>query len=206
MYLLHRPTPAEVSRYRDSQRGRPVFQRQGDIPDPPPPGFHANRGSTRVGLGSANFEAACDAVRRWEMFPGDWLSVDTHGETVACGVTAAVVARCLGIWTVNCCRVVDVQESDRRFAFTYATTDQHALEGAERFTVDWRGDDTVWFSINAIARPCDWIVRVGLPLVKRLQRRFAVESPQAVERSIKRRVANSGSNSNSADEGQDHDV
>jgi len=123
------------------------------------------------------------------MFPSDWVRIETAEETVSVGVTAAVIAPCLGVWTINCCRVVDVVETDRRFAFTYATTDEHSLAGAEEFALEWREDDTVWFRIHAVARPRDWLSRLGWLVVRRLQKRFARDAPLAVERAVERRLS-----------------
>ena len=189
MYSILTPTADEIEAYRLSQIVRPVFQSDGEIPDPPPLGFHSNRGSDVVGTGEADFHAAVDALRCWKMFPGGWVRVEAGGEQLHLGQTVAVVARCCGLWSVNCCRVVDVTSTDRSFAFTYATTDQHAFEGAERFWVEWRCDDSVWFVLHSIARPRDLVVRIALPLLKRRQRRFLAESPIAVRRVVARRAS-----------------
>jgi uncharacterized protein (UPF0548 family) len=184
MYRLSRPSVAALREFIARQSERLAFQSAGTIPDPPLPGFHANQGMAQVGSGRAAFEAAREAVRNWKMFPGGWVDVEANGQPVHLGQTVAVVAPCLGIWTVNCCRVVDVTDAGRTFAFTYATTDQHALAGAERFELEWRDDDSVWFGIHAIARPRDWRVWLAYPHLRRLQRRFAIESPRAVQRAI----------------------
>lgn len=184
MYLRLHPHRDLLQQFIAAQSGRPVFQESAEIPDPPPAGFYANRGSGAVGRGQTAFLLARSAVQQWRMFPVDWVQVESGGVPVHVGQTVAVVARCLGIWTANCCRVVDVTDGEREYAFTYATTDQHALAGAERFHLEWRADDTVWFSIHAVARPRDWVVWLAYPQLRRLQRRFAVESPAALRRAI----------------------
>jgi uncharacterized protein (UPF0548 family) len=121
------------------------------------------------------------------MFPGGWLFIEPS-EPQRVGRTVSVVARCLGIWTVNCCRVVDVTDEPRRFAFTYATVEDHAVAGAEQFSVEWRGDDEVWYEVRSVSRPRDWRVWLVYPWFRRLQVRFGRESPECLRRAVFRRL------------------
>ncbi|MBI3887105.1 MAG: DUF1990 family protein, partial [Opitutae bacterium] len=52
----------------------------------------------------------------------------------------------------------------------------------ERFTVEWRADDTVWYDLRAFSRPRYWPVRLAKPLARRLQRRFVADSKLAMQR------------------------
>lgn len=185
MYRLTRPSPEQLRDLIARQSLQPVYQAGGTIPDPPPAGFRINRGSACVGRGGADFAAAREAVRRWQMFPPEWVQLESLGAAAHAGQTVAVVARCLGLWTANCCRVVHVDERERGYAFTYATTDQHAIEGAERFAVEWREDDSVWFDIHAVFRPRDACVWLAYPPMRRLQRRFLEEAPARVARLVR---------------------
>jgi uncharacterized protein (UPF0548 family) len=141
-----------------------------------------------VGRGEADYRAAVEAVQQWEMFP-HWVQIDTVGEPVRLGQIAAVTARCCGVWAVNCSRVVDVTLQARQFAFTYATTDEHAMSGAERFWLEWGEDDAVWFGVHSISRPRDWCVWLALPALRHIQQRFAADAPVAVRRAIERRLS-----------------
>ena len=121
MYSLRTPSAAAISDFRRSQSDLPTFPVAQEVPDPPPPGFRPNRGTGPVGTGGADFRAAIEAVRNWEMFPEDftglqrpadnWVQVDAGSEPVHVGQIAAVIARCFGIWTVNCCRVLAINET-----------------------------------------------------------------------------------------------
>lgn len=187
MYSLTRPTQDAVTEMRRREATRPVFQEHGEIPERPPPGYRPNVGAGPVGVGESDFRAAIDAVRQWEMFPGGWVTVETGGESAVVGQIAAAVARCFGVWVVNCCRVVYLAETARRFEFTYVTTAGHALRGAERFRVDWRDDDSVWFEVHSISRPREWTAWVVRPQLVALQTRFVQEAVAAVRRGVEQR-------------------
>jgi hypothetical protein len=92
----------------------------------------------------------------------------------------AVIARAIGLWWLNACRivyVVDESESVRRFGFVYGTLPDHAGTGEERFLIEWdRDDDSVWYDILAFSRPNQFLTRLGYPLVRRTQKRFGRES------------------------------
>ncbi|HEV3306332.1 MAG TPA: DUF1990 family protein [Candidatus Sulfotelmatobacter sp.] len=69
----------------------------------------------------------------------------------------------------------------KRFGFAYGTLGEHAESGEERFTVEWsRDDDSVWYDILAFSRPRQMLARLGYPLSRLLQKRFAEDSKAAV--------------------------
>ena len=101
----------------------------------------------------------------------------------------STLARVFGLWTVNVCRVVYVFEESsvvEKFGFAYGTLPRHVECGEERFTVEWhRDDDSVWYDILAFSKPGHILTRLGYPLARRLQKRFAVDSMQAMQRAVK---------------------
>jgi uncharacterized protein (UPF0548 family) len=89
---------------------------------------------------------------------------------------------------MNACRIVYVLDDDgsaasgvRRVGFAYGTLPDHGEIGEERFAVEWCAvDDSVWYDLYAFSRPGSWLARVGSPLARRLQRRFARDSKAAM--------------------------
>ena len=82
-----------------------------------------------------------------------------------------------------------VEESGavEKFGFAYGTLPGHVECGEERFTVEWhRDDDSVWYDILAFSKPGHILTRLGYPLARRLQKRFAVDSMQAMVRAAQR--------------------
>ncbi len=61
----------------------------------------------------------------------------------------------------------------------------------ERFLVEWRHaqdqsqdhrDDSVWYDILAFSKPNRWLARIGYPVARQFQKRFARDSKQAMVR------------------------
>lgn len=128
-----------------------------------------------------------DALRGWRMLSLGWASVYPHDREIVPGRTVAVVARHYGFWSLNACRIVYVvdevggADGFRRYGFAYGTLPDHGAVGEERFTVEWRpADDSVWYDLYALSRPGHPLARLGYPLARALQRRFARASKQAM--------------------------
>ena len=114
-----------------------------------------------------------------------WTSIQPANAPVTPGETVAAVIRHYGFWSLNACRVVylldEEEEGVRRTGFAYGTLPAHAEIGEERFAVEWRlADDSVWYDLYAFSRPGHLLARLGYPLARRLQRRFASASKQAM--------------------------
>jgi len=80
---------------------------------------------------------------------------------------------------------VDEEGPVKRYGFAYDTLPEHPESGEERFTVEWRGDDAVWYDILAFSRPQQFLARLGYPLSRRLQKRFDRDSAAAMLRAVR---------------------
>lgn len=188
MYSLSRPDPLTIERFIRQREAAPAFQSTGGIPQPAPTGFRFNHGTGPLGTGMKTFQAARDAMRDWQMFP-PWAYVRHFDRPPTAGQTVAVTAQCLGVWTTDCCRIVDVTDRENCFAFTYATVEDHAVSGAERFAVYRdRATDRVTYEVASIARPSHWIIWVAYYWFRRIQKRFARESPAVLRAAVERRL------------------
>ena len=128
-----------------------------------------------------------EALKRWEMFNIGWLQLCWPDAPIEAGSGVVVLAHHLGFWSLNACRIVSVIDEDvdsRRYGFIYGTLPDHAERGQERFTVEWRRkDDSVWYDIFAYSRPNLLLARLGYPVTRLLQKRFALDSMKAMLRS-----------------------
>jgi uncharacterized protein (UPF0548 family) len=112
--------------------------------------------------------------------------------TIETGDNVAIVARNLGLWWLNACRIVYVVEEEepvRRYGYASGTLPAHAGEGEERFLVEWdRASGEVWYDILAFSRPYGLLSRLGHPYMRRVQKRFGRESAAAMLNVIRDRA------------------
>jgi len=134
-------------------------------------GARDGRAAGVVGHGEAAFHAAVDALREWRAHAGFGARVTPAGAAIAVGTDVVVDMR-LGPFDVSgACRIVEVYDESRRFGFEYATLPGHLLGGTEAFVVEWRADDTVQFTVEAVSEPAAPVTWLGLPVVRAIQRR-----------------------------------
>ena len=189
MFLLHRPGEAQVRQFLAGQQAAPFsYQRIGVTRGAPPAGWTMDHNRGALGHGAAAWARAQAALRRWEMFHLGWVRLYWPDTPIAVGASVAVVAAHAGFWSLNACRIVYlVAETGavERFGFAYGTLPQHAERGEERFTVEWHhADDSVWYDVLAVSQPQAALVRVGYPVARLLQRRFARDSKRAMVRAV----------------------
>jgi uncharacterized protein (UPF0548 family) len=181
---LARPSREAIERFLDGQRDQPFtysdpgLTRNGQVP----PGFVVDHHRREIGKGRDTFEAACAAARRWEMFRLGWVEICWPDAPIVPGTAVGVLARIGPVWWLNACRIVYVLDEPRQFGFAYGTLPAHAEKGEERFSIDWNEDGSVWYSIYAVSHPAHWLVSLGYPLARRLQKRFGADSLAAMER------------------------
>lgn len=53
--------------------------------------------------------------------------------------------------------------------------------GEERFLIEWKDDDSVWYDILAFSRPGHFLAAATYPVARFYQRQFAKQSMRAVK-------------------------
>jgi uncharacterized protein (UPF0548 family) len=184
MFLLRQPDEKIIRRFISSQRDLPFsYGEVGATREAPPSGYTIDHNRIRLGEGRETFMRASDALSKWRHFELGWASVVPHGSPMQTGTTVAVQAHTFGFWSLNACRIVYTINEDgpvKRFGFAYGTLPDHAERGEERFVIECLEDNSVWYDIYAFSRPQKTIVKLGLPLARRLQKRFGRESLAAI--------------------------
>jgi len=185
MFSATRPDDEAIRRFLTAQQRLPYsYVEIGATKTIPPSGYDIDHNRIQLGTGREVFTRAKEAVRRWEMFNLGWLQLWTPTAPIAVDTTVAVLAHVWSIWILNACRIVYVMDETGpmdSFGFAYGTLPGHAERGEERFTVQWHhADDSVWYDILAFSRPNHWLTRFGYLYVRRLQKRFARASQQAM--------------------------
>lgn len=187
-FSIAKPTPADLDAFLAKGAAGPfTYPFVGLTLDgrDPPPGWDVDRNRVDLGRGPAVFEAARLALARWTMFRLGWVETHPADLPIATGAVVAVVARSMGIWVRNACRVVGtVDDRDGpvwRSGFAYGTLADHVERGEERFLIEWdRSTDAVAYDILAVSRPSHPLARLAYGFTRRAQRRFARDSKRAM--------------------------
>jgi uncharacterized protein (UPF0548 family) len=189
---LRRPAEPAIREFIERQSQLPsTYAATGTSAGEPPAGYRANRARVRLGQGASAFDAGRSALRGWEQFPGGWVHVCFPDVPIEPGRVVAVLARGLGVWWLNACRIVSVVDEEGPgacFGFAYVTLPGHVASGEEQFLIEWdRSDDSVWYDLSSVSRLNGLLGRLGGPYARRQQARFATESAEAIRRAVERR-------------------
>ena len=187
MYSLTRPTEKQIQTFLSAHQNSPFsYAEVGASRGSLPAGYTIDHNRIQLGLGAETFAQAKAALCRWEMFHFDWLQLCWPTVPVQTGSTVAVMVRAGGLWWLNPCRIVYVLAEEgpvERFGFAYGTLPTHVERGEERFSVEWyQADDSVWYDILAFSRPNHFLAKMAYPYARTFQKRFAVDSLQAMRR------------------------
>ena len=111
------------------------------------------------------------------MFDLGWVRVANPEANISRGQIVAVEVKALGLWSINHSQIVETVDFPSRFGFIYATTIAHVEEGEECFLlVHNQETDEVWYELEAVSRPRALMARIGLPVTRYFQHRFARDS------------------------------
>lgn len=193
MWVFKKPSEEQIERFLASQARHAFSYREVGLSEGgSPAGYDLDHNRVLLGTGPHVFETACAALRRWDMFPAPWTQIHPKNTPIQVGKVVAMVAHVFGLWWLNACRIVYVIDETapiRRFGFAYGTLPGHVECGEERFTVEWRADDTVWYDVRAFSHPRYWLVRLAYPLARRVQKRFVVHSQAAMRQAVAKEQA-----------------
>jgi uncharacterized protein (UPF0548 family) len=181
VFLLRRPSADFVRAFIAIQSRLPFsYADVGATATQPPAGYRIDHNRIRLGAGGKTYQRAVAALKSWTQFGIGWVRIVPAETVLEKGAVVAVEAKAFGLWSLNAARVVymlnDQRDAKARFGFAYGTLPDHVEEGEERFTVEWHIDDSVWYDIRAFSRPQHRLAKVGFPLVRMLQKRFARDS------------------------------
>lgn len=155
----------------------------------PPATYLVDHNHVHLGYGNRIFTQACVALRNWTMFDLGWIDLLWPDAPIVAGTTVGILAHLPGVHILNACRIVYVideqNEHGCRFGFAYGTLPGHVERGEERFLIEWQhADDSVGYDILAFSQPNHWLAKVGYPITRFYQRRFARASLRAMGAAI----------------------
>jgi uncharacterized protein (UPF0548 family) len=192
LFSLTAPSKDEIRRFISKQKGSGFsYPDVGVSAITAPTGYNVDHNRVQLGRGDVTWQRAVEAIRAWRMFSMPWVSLHRPSAPIQAGTDVAVLIHHFGFYSLNACRIVYVVDEEgpmERFGFAYGTLAEHAESGEERFTVEWnRDDDSVWYDVLAFSRPRQTLARLGYPLSRLLQRRFAKGSKLAMLQSVRGR-------------------
>jgi uncharacterized protein (UPF0548 family) len=137
-----------------------------------PNGYHHLNRQVIIGLGTARFADAAQALVSWQMHLRSGLQVSASSATAK---PDAIVMLGIGAgpFTINApCRVVYIIDEPNRRGFAYGTLPGHPESGEEAFVIERADDDTVSFRITAFSTPASALAKLAGPLGRLAQRRM----------------------------------
>jgi uncharacterized protein (UPF0548 family) len=181
MFLPEKPSAEQIRRFISRQSKLQFsYPELGASRKTPPSGYTIDHNRIELGTGREVFARAVAALKNWRQFDLGWVRMVPEDTPIEVGAIVAILTRHFGFWSLNVCRVVYLINEDgpvKKFGFAYGTLSSHVEQGEERFTIEWcRDDDSVWYDILAFSRPNKLLMKLGLPLARMLQRRFAKDS------------------------------
>src|SRR5262245_23148599 len=121
MYSFIQPTPETIRRFLVEQGlKRFSYSEIGASYSELPSNYTVDHNRICLGEGQEVFDRAKAAMRRWEMFNLGWVQLCWPDAPLEVGTTVGVLARALGLWSLNACRIVYLLEEPgevERFGF-----------------------------------------------------------------------------------------
>jgi len=189
MFLVKRPANEAVRSFLAGQQSQPFsYPEIGASRLVVPEGYSADHNRLKLGEGRETFAKAVEALKHWKMFEMDWIEIVPRDAPIMKGSCVAITVRHFGFWSLNISRIVYVIEehgAPERFGFAYGTLPGHVEQGEERFSVEYHpADNSVWYDLSAFSRPRHILARLGYPISRHLQKRFARDSLKAMESAV----------------------
>jgi uncharacterized protein (UPF0548 family) len=183
MFLLGSPADDRIRQILAAQKRSPFsYRNTGATRTLLPAEYDVQRDRFLLGEGSRVFYKAKEAARKWRMFDIDWVRLYRPATPVAAKDMVAILVGRFGVWMVNLCRIVYVIDEPRRYGFAYGTLGHHVLAGEQRFTVEWRDDNSVWYEVLHFSREKHPLARIAYPLARKLRKIFRRDSGIAMQR------------------------
>ena len=147
--------------------------------------FAHDRSRSSLGFGDEVFASAKRAFVNWKMVDLGWVRVVNAAAPIECGQIIAVEVHALGLWSENLSRILETVDSATQFGFLYSTTNQHIEQGEETFMLRHNPETAeVSYELEAVSRPRHFLARLGFPMSRFFQHRFARDSHRRMREAV----------------------
>ena len=107
MLFLRRPTAEAIRAFLAAQaRLDLTYSAVGATATNPPAGYVVDHTRIKLGEGEKVFAAAKAALERWQQFRLGWVEACPEDTPIKEGQVVAILARSIGLWWLNACRIV----------------------------------------------------------------------------------------------------
>ena len=185
MFLLTKPSHGQIQEFISRvAHSNYSYNEVGATASKVPARYTIDHNRVRLGRGGAAWLRAVSAMKSWQMFELGWVRLCWPDVPIRSGTDVAILVCHFGFYSLNAARIVYVIGDDgpvKRFGFAYGTLEDHSESGEERFVVEWDQEtDDVSYDLFAFSRPAKLLSRLGLPLSRMLQKKFAADSKHAM--------------------------
>ena len=200
MFVARRPDAAQLEAVLAKVRATPLtYAPVGLARCPEPEGFRVAEERVVIGHGEDAYARGLRGLREWRHFELGWVTIYPRQPALEVGTPVLILARHLGFWSINACRVVEVtsalaaagpprsvpETSANVAAFAYGTVAEHAESGEEIFEVALDPvTAVVTYRVRAVSRERSVLARLGFPIARAFQARFRRDSAEAMRRYV----------------------
>jgi uncharacterized protein (UPF0548 family) len=164
MFFLTQPSERQIQHFLELQRALTFSYKNVGSTHPhhfaPPTTFTHDHNRILLGKGQATFEKAKAALKNWQAYALGWTQLYPNAEPRE-GLTACVMVKHFGFYSLSSLRVVYVVDELSCFAYAIGTLPGHVEKGEERFMLEWLPDDSVWYDLFAFSRPQHFLAWMG---------------------------------------------
>ena len=188
MFSFFRPNRSDIESFISRSAAQTFSYRDvgGTAKERPQNGYTVDHNRIKLGSGTKVWDRAKPAVIGWKMFDFPWVSLCWPAAPIRPGENVAILVRHLGFFSLNAARIVYTIDEPDRFGFAYGTLSDHGESGEERFLVERDPElGDVWYDLYAFSKPNYLLAKMGYPLTRHLQRRFAMDSKQAMSNAVR---------------------
>jgi uncharacterized protein (UPF0548 family) len=188
MFLLRQPDDATIAAFLHRQSQEPLSYTPVGISARDVEGYRTGYTELLLGHGVQVYGAAREALAAWAQFEMPWVELHPRRPPLENGVTVSVVAKHMGFWSMNACRIVEVFRDSPDappWGFAYGTLPDHAERGEERFWISLDPEtEAVHYRVRAVSQPQATLAKLGGWFATRLQARFRLDSALALRRAV----------------------
>jgi len=174
IFSLRRPSPVRIhSALSAATAEEPSYDGVGTTAATMPRGYRQARYQLHLGHGPDVFARALTALDTWAPQLRSGIVITPEDARPEQGQTVVQCIRMGPLWTLAACRIVYRIEQPDRAGYAYGSLSGHPVRGEEAFLIERDPAGVVRARIVVFSRPNHWLVRLGAPIGRLVQRRTA---------------------------------